>query len=77
MQQGTSKQKPAYVGVDDAEVMSGLSKWTWRKYAYEGRVASTKVGRRLLIPVAEIERIMAEGLRPALLPTVPRTEGGV
>jgi histone H3/H4 len=48
--------------------MSGLSKWTWRKYAYEGRVASTKVGRRLLIPVAEIERIMREGLRPRLEP---------
>jgi hypothetical protein len=66
MQQSTSKQKPAYMGVDDAEVMSGLSKWTWRKYAYEGRIASTKVGRRLLIPVAEIERIMSEGLRPAV-----------
>jgi hypothetical protein len=64
MQQNASKQRPAYMGVDDAEIMSGLSRWTWRKYAYEGRVASTKVGRRLLIPVTEIERIMAEGLRP-------------
>lgn len=68
MQHNTSKLKPAYLGVDDAEIMSGLSKWTWRKYAYEGRVASTKVGRRLLIPVAEIERIMREGLRPRLEP---------
>jgi hypothetical protein len=26
------------MGVDDAEAMTGLSRWTWRKYAYEGRV---------------------------------------
>lgn len=66
MQQNTTKQRPAYMGVDDAEAMTGLSRWTWRKYAYEGRVASTKVGRRLLIPVSEIERIMTQGLRPAV-----------
>ena len=67
MQQNTTKHGPAYMGVDDAEAMTGLSRWTWRKYAYEGRIASTKVGRRLLIPVSEIERIMMQGLRPAVV----------
>ncbi len=59
------KPIPTYLGVDDAETLTGVSKWTWRKYAYQRRVASTKVGRRLLIPVAEIERVMSESLRPA------------
>lgn len=45
---------------------TGFSHWTWRKWAYEGRVASVKVGKALLIPASEVERIMAEGYRPAL-----------
>jgi len=56
-----------WTSVDDAEVVSGLSKWTWRRKAYKGDVASTKVGRRLLIPLSEIRRVMAEGMRPRLV----------
>jgi hypothetical protein len=65
----TSKQPsitPEYVGVDQAEVLSGLSRWTWRHYAYAGKIASVKAGKRLLIPVSEIRRVMTEGYRPAL-----------
>jgi hypothetical protein len=56
--------EPEYVGVDDAEILTGLSRWTWRAWAYSGRVGSVKAGTRLLIPVAEIRRVMAEGTRP-------------
>jgi len=55
-----------YLGVIEAETLSGRSKWTWRRDCYEGRVASVKAGRRLLIPLSEIRRVMAEGLRPRL-----------
>jgi hypothetical protein len=58
--------EPKVIGVEQAEQRSGLSKWTWRRLAYGGRIASSKVGKRLLIPVAEIDRILAEGYRPAL-----------
>src|SRR5215813_15019117 len=64
-----SKQQsitPEYVSVDQAEVISGLSRWRWRRYAYRGKIASVKEGRRLLIPISEIRRIMSEGYRPAL-----------
>ncbi len=54
------------VGVVVAGDETGLSPWTWRRWAYEGKVASIKVGRRLLIPRSEIERVLAEGLRPAV-----------
>jgi len=55
-----------FVGVDGAEARTGISRWTWRRMAYAGRIASSKVGKRLLIPVSEIDRILAEGYRPAL-----------
>ncbi len=56
--------QPEYLGVAEAEIMTGRSERTWRKDAYSGRIASVKVGRRLLIPVSEIKRVMQEGLRP-------------
>lgn len=57
--------RPRYHSVNECEIVSGLSRWTWRRWAYSGKVASVKVGPRLLIPAAEIDRVMAEGLRPA------------
>jgi hypothetical protein len=53
-----------HCSVDEAEERSGLSRWTWRKYARDRKVDSVKAGKRLLIPVAEIDRIMQEGTRP-------------
>jgi hypothetical protein len=56
--------QPEYVSVDTAEIMTDRSRWSWRKDAYAGRIASCKVGRRLLIPLTEIQRVMSEGMRP-------------
>ncbi len=60
------KIQPEYMGVDEAEIMTGRSRWSWRKDAYSGRIASVKLGKRLLIPVSEIRRVLAEGYRPAV-----------
>ena len=54
------------LSVQQAEELTGLSRWTWRRWAYDGKVGSTKLGRRLLIPLAEIERLVRENTRPAL-----------
>jgi excisionase family DNA binding protein len=51
------------VSVAEAENMTGVSRWTWRRWAYDGRISSTKLGTRLLIPVDEIERLVTEGTR--------------
>jgi excisionase family DNA binding protein len=45
----------------------GISVWTLRKKAYEGDVASVKIGAKLLIPESEIERLIQEGMRPRRL----------
>jgi hypothetical protein len=50
--------------VDQLEPISGISKWTWRRWCQTGKVASAKVGSRLLISRAEYERIMIEATRP-------------
>lgn len=57
---------PEYVSVDQAEIMTGVSRWTWRAYAYQGKVESCKVGARLLIPIREIRRVISEGTRPRI-----------
>jgi len=56
--------EPELVSVSDASIISGLSPWTWRAWAYSGRVSSVKAGRRLLIPISEIRRVIVEGTRP-------------
>lgn len=60
------KTEPELLGVRDAEEMTGRSRWSWRRDCYSGAISSVKIGRRLLIPVAEIRRVIAENTRPRL-----------
>ena len=59
--------------VKDAARRLGISVWTLRKKAYEGDVASVKIGAKLLVPESEIERLIREGMRPR---RVARPVGG-
>jgi hypothetical protein len=54
-----------YVSVAEASRITSLSGWTLRHWAYEGKIASCKIGSRLLLPLAEVRRIFAEHTRPA------------
>jgi hypothetical protein len=64
---GAAKRiEPEYLSVAEAETMTGISRWTWRSYAYKGICASVKVGRRLCLPVSEVRRVMADGTRPRI-----------
>jgi hypothetical protein len=58
--------EPELVSVQGAETMTGRSRWSWRRDAYEGRISSVKLGARLLIPVSEIRRVIAENTRKRL-----------
>jgi len=57
--------EPEYTTVQGAELMTGRSRWSWRRDAYAGTISSVKLGARLLIPISEIRRILAENTRPA------------
>jgi hypothetical protein len=61
-----AKVEPEYLTVQGAEALSSRSRWSWRRDAYEGKIASVKLGTKLLIPVSEIRRVIAEGTRPRL-----------
>jgi excisionase family DNA binding protein len=69
---GTVKQSAPdereYISVAEASRVTSLSGWTLRHWAYEGRIASVKIGSRLLLPVKELRRVLAEHTRPAVKP---------
>jgi hypothetical protein len=61
-----------YLGVEQAAALTSMSIWFWRRKAYNGVITSVKIGRRLLIPRTEIERMVAENTRPRVVAaTVP------
>jgi hypothetical protein len=55
-----------WVSPDEAEALTGRSRWTWRKDAYSGRIGSSKVGRRLFLRLDDVNKTMQEGFRPAV-----------
>jgi hypothetical protein len=61
-----TRVEPEFVSVQGAETMTGRSRWSWRRDAYDGKIASVKLGAKLLIPIAEIRRVIAENTRPRL-----------
>jgi len=61
-----AKVEPELLSVQSAEIMTGRSRWSWRRDAFEGKIASVKLGAKLLIPISEIRRVVAEGMRPRL-----------
>jgi excisionase family DNA binding protein len=52
--------------VQAAADVIGLSVWTLRAWAYAGKVSSVKLGKRLLIPQSELDRLVSENTRPRL-----------
>lgn len=56
--------EPELLGMEDAERLTGRSRWSWRRDCYSGAVASVKIGRRLFVPVTEVRRVIAENTRP-------------
>jgi excisionase family DNA binding protein len=60
------KQEPVLrlaVTIAEAAQMTTLSQFTVRDEIKAGRLKATRVGRRVLIPVAELERFVKEGAR--------------
>ena len=54
------------IGVAPAAEALGISVWTLRNWCYRGKCSSHKIGDRLMLDEAEIDRIMTEGERPRL-----------
>lgn len=54
------------LSVDQAAAQLGLRPVTVRQWASARRIARVKLGRRVLIPVSEVERVIEANLMPAL-----------
>jgi excisionase family DNA binding protein len=64
MRKRKNSPKAEYLGVEEAAALTSMSVWFWRRKAFNGIVSSVKIGRRLLIPRSEIERMITENTRP-------------
>lgn len=53
--------KPLTIGLREAAEMTGLSHWTLRKYIRKRRLQPIRIGRRVLLEPAELERLIAQG----------------
>jgi len=51
--------------LDEASSRLGVCWQTTRRWAAAGVLASIRLGRRRMIPVAEVERLLREGTHPA------------
>jgi len=60
--------EPELLGKDEAERLTGRSRWSWRRDCYSGAVSSVKIGRRLFVPMSEVRRVIQAGTRPRLEP---------
>ena len=58
---------PKLVGIRDASHYLGLSPWTIRSWCYSGKIASHKVGSRLMVSMEELERVIHESERPRII----------
>jgi excisionase family DNA binding protein len=54
------------LSVDAASQVTGLRPPTIRAWANARKIASVKLGRRLLIPANEVEKLIEKNFRPAL-----------
>ena len=53
---------PLAVNVNEAGCLLGISPHTIRHYIREGKIQPVRFGRKLSIPMAEIERLAREGV---------------
>jgi hypothetical protein len=63
------------VDFEKAEEMTGVSCFTLRKYVKTGRLKVVRVGRRVVIPISELERMFAPGAVSSLKATDSREAG--
>ena len=56
--------EPIAVDVQEAARITSLSTYTVRAYIRQKKIRAVHVGRRVLVPVAELQRLVTEGSAP-------------
>jgi excisionase family DNA binding protein len=60
------------LSVEAAAELLSISKWTVRSYVRTGKLKPVRIGRRVLLAEAELERLVAESQGP---PDAARNDG--
>ena len=55
--------KPLAVGVNEAAKILGISPWTTRCYVTQGALRAVHVGRRVLVPMEVLGKVVLEGVK--------------
>ncbi len=50
--------KKLSVGLQEAQELTGISHFTFRRMVKLGKIKSVRVGRRVLLPVSELEKLV-------------------
>jgi excisionase family DNA binding protein len=56
-------EQPLHSVPEAARLLGGLSRWTLYQWLSSGKIAGVKVGSRIMVSGAEIERIVVEGTK--------------
>ena len=54
--------EPIAIDVQEAARVTSLSPHTIRSYIRQKKIRAVHVGRRVLVPVAELQRVISEGI---------------
>jgi excisionase family DNA binding protein len=54
------------MGLREAAASVGLSPWTLRAWIRQGKVAAVRLGRRVMIEPAELQRLVEAGRKAAI-----------
>jgi excisionase family DNA binding protein len=58
---GNGQMTKLAVGLQEAQEMTGISHFTFRRMVRLGKIKAARVGRRVVIPVTELERLVKPG----------------
>jgi excisionase family DNA binding protein len=56
--------QPRLYRIEQASAVLGVTHWTLRLWAKRGRIKTLRLGKLLVVPVDEIERIVQKGVEP-------------
>jgi excisionase family DNA binding protein len=60
----TEPIKPEFMSLTDASVFLSISRRTLEKWVANGKIAATRLGRAVRIPMSEIERLVNASAMP-------------
>ena len=60
---------PKLVTIQEAAAVLTLSPWTIRNWIAKGTVSHIRLGRRIAVPLSEVERLVREGTVDRAKPT--------